>query len=110
MQDYLYVGPVPAEEDCAQVGSHDYARRAKQECRLFVDQIRRYYPEPENGYLSIKSNSHDYGTYYEVVAVFDMDCEVASEWAYDVESDPKGKLIRWDKEAQEQLIHAMLPA
>lgn len=110
MKDYLYIGPVPAEEDCAQVGSHDYAKRAKQECRIFVEQIRRYYPEPENGYLSIKSNSHDYGTYYEVVAVFDMDCEAASEWAYDVESDPKGKLIRWDKEAQEQLIHAMLPA
>jgi hypothetical protein len=110
MKEYLYVGPVPSEEDCAQVGSPDYATKGKQECRMFREQIRRHYPEPDNGYLAIKSNSHDYGTYYEVVAVYDMDCEEAANWAFDVEGDTKGELRRWDKEAQEQLVHALLPA
>jgi hypothetical protein len=94
--DYIHIGSSPVEEDCAQVGSPDYATRARAECKRFAAQIMRHYPEPENGYLKIKSNPHDFGTYYEVVAVFDENDEEATKWAFAVESDEKDVLRVWD--------------
>ncbi len=94
--DYIHIGSVPVEEDCAQVGSHDYATKGRAECKRFMAQIQRHYPEPDNGYLKIKSNPHDFGTYYEVVAVFDENDEEATKWAFAVEGDEKDVLRVWD--------------
>jgi len=104
MRDYLYIGSTPCEESCAQVGSADYMKQATRECKLFAEQIARHYPEPENGYLSIKANHHDFGTYYEVVAVFNTGDEEATNWAFAVENDDKGVLRTWDKESVEAII------
>jgi hypothetical protein len=90
MRDYVVIGSTPTEEDCAQVGSADYATKARKECARFVAQIQRHYPEPDGGYLKIKSNPHDFGTSYEV------DDEEASRWAYDIEGDVKNVLMVWD--------------
>ena len=98
MRDYIEIGSTPHDEDCAQVGTEDYARRAKRECNLFMQQIAKHYPEPDNGYLSVKSFSHDFGNYYEVVANFDDDDAESVEWAYDIESDNKGVLSTWEAE------------
>ena len=96
MLDHLYIGAVPAEEDCAQVGAADYATRARAECRRFIAQILRHYPEPENGWLQVKSCPHDFGTYYEVIACYDTSDEEATRWAFDVEGDEKDVLKVWD--------------
>jgi len=96
MKDYVVIGSTPTEEDCAQVGSADYATKARKECARYVAQIQRHYPEPDGGYLKIKSNPHDFGTYYEVVAVYEVDDEEASRWAYDIEGDVKNVLMVWD--------------
>jgi hypothetical protein len=104
MKDYLYVGPVPSEENCAQVGEDGYGKKARRECNMFANQIERHYPPPAKGYLQTKANPHDFGTYYEVVAVFDTEDEESVEWAFDVESDPKRVLRTWDEESINEII------
>jgi hypothetical protein len=103
MKDYLTIGSTPCDEDCAQVGAADYSERSRLECKVFRDQIARHYPEPENGYLSIKRFSHDFGDYREVCAIFDDNDEAACTWAYDVEADQLGVLITWDEIALAEL-------
>jgi hypothetical protein len=94
--EHLYIGSTPADEPCAQVGTADYSSKARAECKRFIAQIQRHYPEPDNGYLRIKSNPHDFGTYFEVVAVFDENDAQACAWAFAVEGDEKGVLQAWD--------------
>lgn len=98
MREFLIIGSTPHGESCAQVGSDNYDSRARAECRLFMQQITKHYPEPENGYLKIKSNPHDFGTYYEVAAYYEDDDSIASEWAFDIESDKKNVLELWEVE------------
>lgn len=94
--DYIHIGSTPHEEDCAQVGAPDYAQKARAECTRFRDQILRHYPEPDHGYLAVKGFSHDFGTYYEVIARFDDNDEDAVRWAFAIEADEKGVLARWE--------------
>ena len=94
MKDFINIGPVPYEEPCAQVGSPDYQRQARQECTRFINLLRRTLgEEPENAHLEIKSNPHDFGTYYEVVCQFDDDDEEAAKYAYRCESEAHSQ---WD--------------
>lgn len=95
MKDYIELGGAPYNEDCAQVGEVEYLRKAKEQCFKYIEQIRRYYPEPEQGYLTIKRFGHDFGSYYEVVAVYNTDDEDSCEWASVVESDPLDVLAQW---------------
>ena len=74
MQDCLDLGSSPSHEDCAQVGSEGYAQRAPRECRAYIGQLRRLFgEEPDGARLSIKSNPHDFGTYFSAVCYFDGD-------------------------------------
>jgi len=88
-RDYMHIGPTPADEPCQQVGTPDYDPiKARQECNRFIAAIRQTLgPEPEGAHLSIKSNSHDFGTYLEVVINYDTDDEEATKYAYRCESD-----------------------
>jgi len=97
MKDYLTIGPVPCNEPCAQVGADDYTQQARLECGRFAEQIRRHYPEPDAGYIAVKRFAHDFGAYFECVAVFDDADREATEWAYRVESDPLGVLTDWEE-------------
>jgi len=99
MRDFLYIGSAPHQEDCAQIGQPDYEIKGKAECKRFVEQILRYYPLPENGmgYLKIKANPHDFGIYYEVIAIFDDADELSTDWAYAVEWDELDVLDNWDE-------------
>ena len=104
MKDYLTIGTVPTDEDCAQnEPTGQYATAQRREARLFADQIRRHYPEPDAGYIAVKSFPHDFGSYYEACAVFDDENEAACNWAYTVESDPLGALREWDEVARAEL-------
>jgi len=105
MRDYLTIGTVPCNEDCtANEPTGQYATAQRREARLFADQVRRYYPEPDDGYMTVKSFPHDFGSYYEVCAVFDDEDEAACNWAYTVEADPLGVLREWDNEARAALL------
>lgn len=85
--EVLYVGPCPAEEEAVQIGEPDYPQRAKAQCRAFIDAIRKTLgSEPEGATLSVASQPHDFGSYYEVVARFDPKVREAAEYAYRVEA------------------------
>ena len=106
MMDYLTLGPTPCEESCAQVGQDDYDRMSRIECRVYLDQLRRTFPEPENGYFRIKSFSHDFGSYREVCAVYDEDDQEATEWAFNVENNSPSE---WDDGARALLLSELSP-
>ncbi len=90
MRDYINIGSSPCDEDCAQVGSEDYYIQAMNECKKFRDQIREVCgPEPENSSakLRVKEFPHDFGTYYEVVCVYDDEDEIGMDYAFFVEGN-----------------------
>jgi len=88
MRDCLELGPTPCNENCAQVGIESYHVIAKQECQRYIDLIRKVVgPEPEGARLRIKSNPHDFGTYYEVACYFDDTNETAIDYAYHCEAN-----------------------
>ena len=39
-RDFVTLGPVPSDEDCAQVGDEEYERQARRECKRFIDLLR----------------------------------------------------------------------
>ncbi|RLG67554.1 MAG: hypothetical protein DRO11_09995 [Methanobacteriota archaeon] len=95
MFDYIEIGPAPADESCAQVGDPDYSEKALKECRRFIKLIRsKLGPEPEGAELRVKSFSHDFGRYYEVVCYYDSDNEEAMEYAFRCEREAP---TTWDE-------------
>ncbi len=103
--EYLNIGSSPVDESCAQVGTDNYRKQARLELNVLARQMRRIHPEPEDGsaYYSIKGFAHDFGTYHELVAMFDPDNEAACRWAYQAE-----ELLpeNWDAEALAELKEA----
>lgn len=106
----LTIGSVPCDESCAQVGQENYAKQARIECRALINQLERTFPYtgPDGtAWLFIKSNPHDFGTYYEVEVKYDTECEAACDWAFLLEASlPE----RWDEQAlQELATHGIFP-
>ena len=100
-RETLELGPTPYEEECAQVGSEDYHERVYREGRAYISQLIRQHGEPPEGAdLRIKANAHDFGTYHEVVVVYDPEDEAAVKYAWDLEGNTPG---RWDDEARKEL-------
>ena len=88
MRDYMDLECAPCDEPCAQVGEPDYYLRAKEECARFIVLIRKKLgEEPPGARLAVKSNPHDFGTYYSVVCHFEDNDEEARRYAYLCESD-----------------------
>ena len=101
MLDYIELGSTPHGEPCAQVGSPDYSERARLECAAYADQLRRTYPNQcEKIRLKRQSFSHDFGSYYEVVAIFRDDNEDAADAAIFLQDNAPEY---WDAEAIEYL-------
>ncbi len=99
MQDYLNIGSSPPGEDCVALGEPDYERRAKEECRRYIQKLREFLgPEPEGARLAIKGFNHDFGRYYEVVCWFEEDNEPATEYAFACESEGPET---WDEERED---------
>ena len=104
MRDRIDIGPVPAEESCAQVGSDRYARVCKKECSAFRNQLRRQFgEEPDGAAIVITSNPHDFGTYHDVAVSYDSEVAGALSYAMRVESETPGE---WDDEARAKLTEA----
>ena len=101
MKDYLSLSCSPTSEQCAQVGQEDYYIQGPKECRVWKEQlIRRFGPLPKGLELRVVSCPHDFGTYHEVHAIFDMYDEELENIAVDMDNNlPK----YWDDEAKVQL-------
>ncbi|MFS8931467.1 hypothetical protein [Cupriavidus taiwanensis] len=67
----IEVGPVPAEESCAQVGQADYEAQSRLECAVFIRQLQRVFGNPDPVALSFERRGfpHELGRYHEVVAI-----------------------------------------
>jgi hypothetical protein len=105
MTDELFLSPTPIGEDCAQLGAADYSTKSSKECRAFINQLKRVFGEPPSGAnLRIKACPHDFGTYKDVVVVFDDTNEAATEYAYKVEANlPEF----WDEESLKEINQSM---
>ena len=88
MQDFIMLGTAPVEEPCAQLGQPDCYDTVKAECRRFIRLLRQIFgDEPTGARFAIKDFAHDFGTYYEVVCLFDTDNEDAVHYAYCCEDE-----------------------
>lgn len=86
-REYITIGPVPSDEDCAQVGAADYRERARRETRGFIEAIRKTVGvEPDNASLIVKAFPHDFGTYHEVVCYYDTDDKESMNYAFRCEA------------------------
>jgi hypothetical protein len=66
------------------------------ECRAFIEQLRRQFgQEPEGAQLSVKSNPHDFGPYYEVVCYYDVGNTKAADYAWNLEANMPDKWDSW---------------
>src|SRR6516164_8498729 len=102
MRDYMDIGAVPYDEACQQVGTPNYdPMKARKECRVFKNMLRRVFGEPPEGArLRVKGHEHDFGIYHSVAVVFDTDNEAAVEYAFKVERETPAK---WDDKALAEL-------
>jgi hypothetical protein len=88
MRDYLSIGPTPCEEPCAQVGDPNYRAKALAECRRFLHLLRKTFgPEPAGARLRIQAFPHDFGTYHEVVCLFETEIEASVAYAFRCEAE-----------------------
>ena len=98
MTDYVYLGSTPGDEDCVQVSSKGaYLPAMRRECAVYLHQLQRMFPE---AHFKVKRFDHDFGVYYEVVAVFDADDEEEAQAAYRVDDEAP---TNWDEEALVEL-------
>jgi hypothetical protein len=100
--EYIELGPVPAGEPCAQVGTDNYLARSMRECEVFRRMLERVLPIPEGLPVKyvVRSHPHDFGTYREVSVRYSSDDAAACDFAFQVESSvPDG----WDPVAQQEL-------
>lgn len=98
----MYLGPTPADENCAQVGEDNFREKAKKEMTAYMNQLMRQFPDVAefNVRFKIKWQNHDFGTYGEVVAVYDAADQESTRKALDIEWQlPEN----WDEEALEEL-------
>lgn len=101
MTEEIYLGPVPLEEECVQVGTKDYMRRSKIECEVFISQLKRAFGSPPKGSsFKILNCPHDFGTYREVVIEFNPEFPECVNWAFNVEENIP---LNWDPESRRDL-------
>jgi hypothetical protein len=99
---FIEIGPVPGEENCAQVGSPDYTEASLRECEVFRRMLSRLFPVPEGlpvAYVG-RTHPHDFGNYREVSIRYDDANGQAADFAYEVESSAPAE---WDTIARYEL-------
>lgn len=99
---YIYIGPVPSEESCAQVGSASYPEDSRRECQVYSRMLRRLFPVPSEvpvAYVT-REERHEFGVYREVAIRFEEAHASAVEFAHHVE---RTSPTEWDSIAHYEL-------
>ena len=88
VMQHLDIGPTPAAESCAQVGSDTYAAASRIECRVFVRMLTRLFAVPGdvNARFQARCHSHDFGSYRSVAVAYGSN-ERDAEFAFRVEDE-----------------------
>ena len=99
---FIEIGPVPGEENCAQLGSPDYTEASLRECEVFRRMLYRLFPVPEGLPVAFvgRTHPHDFGNYREVSIRYDDANGQAADFAYEVESSAPAE---WDTIARYEL-------
>jgi len=102
-REIIEIAAVPYNESCEQCGTENYdPAHARRECRAFINQLERQFPQVEESgaYFKIVSRDHDFGTYYEVGVSYDESNEDQIKIAYLVEEEAPSE---WDEIAKQEL-------
>jgi hypothetical protein len=83
----LNIGPCPADEVPAQLGTAHYRQLARLELQLFRQQLTEEVANnwPEEGclvYFKTTSNPHDFGTYFDLDVVYNPTNPISRDQAY----------------------------
>lgn len=107
MIDNLSLGPVPSAERCEQVGPDYRPQAARQECRAFINQLKRTFPQWDETEIDfrIMSHSHDFGTYLDVAVLYDDNAAKQVSLAFHIEANTPDE---WDADAIAELEAAGL--
>ena len=104
--EYIELGPTPADEDCAQVGQPNYNTFARMEAKAYINQLNREFSHwVESGWIRFDNKwfNHDFGSYCEVVVYYQSDDEVSRGCAFSID---RHHAYRWDQEAKKELMEA----
>ncbi len=101
--NFIELGPVPANENCAQVGSPDDAEASRCECKVFCRMLERLFPVPMGLPVSYvtRTHAHDFGDYREVSIQYGSDNGAAADFAHQVEISVPDE---WDAIARYELV------
>ena len=109
MRDSISIGTSPCAEECVQVGTDNYLVKATKECNIFIRQLERKFPIPDDlkelVRYKITRNPHDAGTYLDVVVEYDVSSEEAQDYAFSIEENTPEL---WDDDAIKELFQAGL--
>lgn len=101
MRDKMYLGTVPCNESCEQLGPNYNSVRARLEARTYIEQIVRTCGDPpDSAQFSVVSCPHDFGNYYEVVLNFDRTNKNEVDYFYRVDESVPSV---WDLESKQKL-------
>ncbi len=103
MYEYMEIGPVPADENCAQLGTDDYRENASKEMNAYINQLERVFSEHiANGEVFFRKKwfAHDFGSYGEVVVCYNPDNTNSCNAAFEIEGNLPSN---WDDEAIKEL-------
>lgn len=108
-RETIELGSVPCDEDCAQVGQSDYAAKAMIECRAYKNQLLRAVAQkfgsvPQGLILSVRTQQHDFGNYYEIICRFDTNVPAQVDAAGWLEDDGP---VTWDDEAKAEIAKSI---
>ena len=103
MHNEITLGATPSNEPCVSVTANgDYFQAMQAECGIFKRQLIRQFVCPDHvlAYFKLKTNPHDFGSYMEVILVFeDADLD-SSEFANNVEENLPDV---WDSTARKEI-------
>ena len=100
--DYIELGPVPAGEPCAQIGTDNYLAKSLRECKVYQRMLERLCPIPPGLPVAfvVRSHAHDFGPYREVSVRFCGGNQAAVDFAHHVDANAPDQ---WDAIARDEL-------
>lgn len=88
MKDIIYLGPTPADEECAQSGDSDFSSENFKECLTFKLQLEKQFSLFKGIVrFKLKTENHDFGAYKEVVVEYDDENQSSSAAAFEIEEN-----------------------
>lgn len=112
MREYVEIGCVPFDMDCAQVGQPNYTRDSQIECIVFKKQLIRHALinwhidiSDLRDNIAIKTFRHDFGSYRELVVYYDPSSENETAFAFWLEGEA-ASIAEWDSQAKVDLVSA----